>query len=192
MPMLFALATSVGVLAVVATWLFSVDPLAGNHLQIWQAFIAWGCHFHSGGKSTGTRNTIACMSFGSAIGMGAILLAGQLGSLGQLAAPVAVGLGAAVIGGDRAGVEAANPCDDSRQRLRLCQHRWPGAAQRGNDPAGSARPDDPVRGHRRGVRLRFGSCRERTDEGADGDTVTPGSCDIEIHVGAKLTLVVRS
>ena len=97
MPMLFALATSVGVLAVVATWLFSIDPLASNHLQIWQAFIAWGCHFHSGGKSTGTRNTIACMSFGSAIGMGAILLAGQLASLGQLAAPVAVGLGAAVI-----------------------------------------------------------------------------------------------
>ena len=97
MPMLFALATSVGVLAVVATWLFSLDPLATNHLQIWQAFIAWGCHFHSGGKSTGTRNTVACMSFGAAIGMGALLLAGQLGSLGQLAAPLAVGIGATVI-----------------------------------------------------------------------------------------------
>jgi len=97
MPMLFALATSVGVLAVVATWLFSVDPLAGNHLQIWQAFIAWGCHYHSGGKLTGTRNTAACMSFGAVVGMVAILLAGQLGSLGQLAAPVAVGLGATVI-----------------------------------------------------------------------------------------------
>ena len=97
MPMLFALATSVGVLAVVATWLFSVDPLASNQLQIWQAFIAWGCHYHSGGKATGTRNTIACMSFGAVVGMAAILLAGQLGALGQLAAPVAVGLGATVI-----------------------------------------------------------------------------------------------
>jgi hypothetical protein len=95
--MLFALATSVGVLAVGATWLFSLDPLASNNLQIWQAFIAWGCHFHSGGKATGTRNTIACMSFGAAIGMGALLLAGQLGALGQLAAPLAVGIGAAVI-----------------------------------------------------------------------------------------------
>jgi hypothetical protein len=75
MPMLFALATSVGVLAVVATWLFSVDPLASNQLQIWQAFIAWGCHYHSGGKATGTRNTIACMSFGAVVGMAAILLA---------------------------------------------------------------------------------------------------------------------
>jgi len=97
MPMLFALATSVGVLAVGATWLFSLDPLASNHLQVWQAFIAWGCHYHSGGKLTGTRNTVACMSFGSVVGMAAILLAGQLGSIGQLAAPVAVGLGAAVI-----------------------------------------------------------------------------------------------
>ena len=97
MPMLFALATSVGVLAVVATWLFSVDPLASNQLQIWQAFIAWGCHYHSGGKATGTRNTIACMSFGAVVGMAAILLAGQLGAVGQLAAPIAVGLGATVI-----------------------------------------------------------------------------------------------
>jgi hypothetical protein len=97
MPTLFALATSVGVLAVVATWLFSVDPLASNNLQIWQAFIAWGCHFHSGGKVTGSRNTILCMSFGAVVGMAAILLAGQLGSLGALAAPVAVGLGAATI-----------------------------------------------------------------------------------------------
>lgn len=97
MPMLFALATSVGVLAVAATWLFSIDPLAVNHLQVWQAFIAWGCHFHSGGKVTGTRNTVACMSFGSVVGMAAILVAGQLGAIGQLAAPVAVGLGATVI-----------------------------------------------------------------------------------------------
>jgi hypothetical protein len=95
--MLLALATSVGVLAVVATWLFSLDPLTALHMQIWQAFIAWGCHYHSGGKVTGTRNTVACMSFGAVVGMAAILLAGQLGALGQLAAPLAVGIGAALI-----------------------------------------------------------------------------------------------
>jgi hypothetical protein len=95
--MLFALATSVGVLAVVATWLFGLAPLTANHLQVWQAFIAWGCHYHCGGKATGTRNTIFCMSFGTIVGMLAVILAGQLGSLGSLAAPVAVGLGAAVI-----------------------------------------------------------------------------------------------
>ena len=94
-----ALVVSVGVLAVAATWLFfSVDPVVAAHMQVWQAFIAWGCHYHCGGKITGTRNTIVCMSFGAVVGMTAGLLAnGPFASLGQLAAPVAVGLGAAVI-----------------------------------------------------------------------------------------------
>lgn len=98
MPALIALAVSVGVLAIAATWIFLV-PMAvvAAHMQVWQAFIAWGCHFHCGGKITGTRNTIICMSFGAAVGMAAVLLSMKLGSLGQFAAPVAVGIGAAVI-----------------------------------------------------------------------------------------------
>jgi hypothetical protein len=93
-----ALAVSVGVLAVVATWLFFLDPVVAQHLQVWTAFIAWGCHYHSGGKITGTRTTILCMSFGSVVGMAAGLLAMRLDApLGQFAAPVAVGLGATVI-----------------------------------------------------------------------------------------------
>ena len=84
-------------LAVVATWLFFFDPVAAANLQVWQAFIAWGCHYHCGGKITGTRNTIVCMSFGAVVGMAAELLAGTSAPLGQFAAPVAVGLGAAVI-----------------------------------------------------------------------------------------------
>ena len=97
MPALFALATSVGLLAVVATWIFGLDPVATANLQVWQAFIAWGCHFHSGGKIGGTTTTIACMSFGAVVGMAAVLLAGQIGLLGALAAPIAVGLGATII-----------------------------------------------------------------------------------------------
>jgi hypothetical protein len=93
-----ALAVSVGVLAVVATWIFFLDPVAANNLQVWQAFIAWGCHYQAGGKITGTRNTIVCMSFGAVVGMSAGILAlNHFGSLGQFAAPVAVGLGATVI-----------------------------------------------------------------------------------------------
>jgi len=94
-----ALAVSVGVLAVVATWLFfSVDPVVAAHMQVWQAFIAWGCHYHSGGKFTGTTKTVVCMSFGAVVGMAAgVLATGALASLGQFAAPVAVGLGATVI-----------------------------------------------------------------------------------------------
>jgi hypothetical protein len=93
-----ALVVSVGVLAVVATWLFFYDPVAAENLQVWQAFIAWGCHYHCGGKITGTRNTILCMSFGAVVGMTAgILAGGAFAGLGQFAAPVAVGLGAAAI-----------------------------------------------------------------------------------------------
>jgi hypothetical protein len=97
MSKLTALAVSVGVLAVVATWFFFLDPIAAAKLQVWQAFIAWGCHFQSGGKFTGTRTTIVCMSFGAVVGMAAVLLAGQLGLLGTLAAPIAVGIGATLI-----------------------------------------------------------------------------------------------
>ncbi len=96
MPALIALAASVGVLAVVATWIFFLDPVAAAHLQVWQAFIAWGCHYHSGGKFTGTRNTVLCMSFGAIVGMAAVLLAQHL-PLADLAAPLAVGVGATVI-----------------------------------------------------------------------------------------------
>ena len=97
MPRLTALATSVGLLAVVATWLFGLHPLADGKLQVWQAFIAWGCYFHCGGKLAGGRSTVACMTFGAIVGMAAVMLAGQMGALGTLAAPVAVGLGATVI-----------------------------------------------------------------------------------------------
>ena len=42
MPRLIALTVSVGVLAVLATWIFGLDPLVVAKLQVWQAFIAWG------------------------------------------------------------------------------------------------------------------------------------------------------
>jgi hypothetical protein len=96
MTVLIALAVSIGVLAVVATWLF-LGPLAAFQMQIWQAFIAWACFFHSGGKTDGLTKTIVCMSFGAVVGMLSVMLAGQLGGLGALAAPVAVGIGAAAI-----------------------------------------------------------------------------------------------
>ena len=96
MSLLIALAISIGVLAVVATWLF-LGPLAAMNLQIWQAFIAWGSFFHNGGKTDGAVKTAVCMSFGALIGMLAVMLAGQLGALGALAAPVAVGIGVFVM-----------------------------------------------------------------------------------------------
>jgi len=41
MPALIALAVSVGVLAVAATWIFLVPAaIVAAHMQVWQAFIA--------------------------------------------------------------------------------------------------------------------------------------------------------
>lgn len=100
MPALIALAVSVGLLAVLDTWLY-IGPLNSTILAglIWVSFIAWGCHFHSGGGIKGMTTAIACMIWGAIVGLGAVLLA--TGPLGSLDAPVAfgiaVGLGAALI-----------------------------------------------------------------------------------------------
>ena len=98
MPALIALAASVGLLAVLDTWLF-VGPLA-EFLPglVWISFIAWGCHFHSGGGVKGSTTAIVGMSWGALVGMVAVMLAGgPLAGAGDFAAPIAVGLGAAVI-----------------------------------------------------------------------------------------------
>jgi hypothetical protein len=97
MPRILALAASVGVLAVVATWLFGLPQAAAMKLQVWAAFIAWGCHFQSGGRLAGSRATVLCMIFGAIVGMCAALAIPSLAPLGTLAAPVAVGLGATLI-----------------------------------------------------------------------------------------------
>lgn len=96
MSMLLALTVSIGLLAVVATWVF-LGPLAAMSFQIWQAFVAWACFYNNGGKMDGLKKTVICMSFGAVVGMLSVMLAGQLGGLGALAAPVAVGIGAACI-----------------------------------------------------------------------------------------------
>ncbi len=41
MPALIALALSVGVLAVIDTWLFGLAALAALSLQVWISFISW-------------------------------------------------------------------------------------------------------------------------------------------------------
>lgn len=96
MTILMGLTVSIGLLSVVATWLF-LGPLAAFNFQIWQAFIAWASFYHCGGKADGLKKTVICMSYGAIVGMLAVLLAGQLGVLGAFAAPVAVGIGAAAI-----------------------------------------------------------------------------------------------
>ncbi len=93
-----ALAVSVGLLAVLDTWLFGVPLAAFLPGLVWVSFIAWGCHFHSGAGTKGMTTAIVGMSFGAVVGMVAIMgLMGPLAGLGDFAGPVAVGLGAFVI-----------------------------------------------------------------------------------------------
>ena len=94
-----ALAVSVGLLAVLDTFLFFgplADVLPG---LVWISFIAWGCHFHSGAGIKGMTTAIVGMSFGAVVGMVAVMLAGNVfAGLGDvLAISVTVGLGAFVI-----------------------------------------------------------------------------------------------
>jgi hypothetical protein len=95
-----ALAASVGLLAVLDTWLF-FGPLANSLVAglVWVSFIAWGCHFHSGGGAKGVTTAIVCMSWGALVGMVSVLLAnGPLSGLDTpVALGIAVGIGAAVI-----------------------------------------------------------------------------------------------
>lgn len=96
MPSLISLAFSIGVLATAATWLF-LGPLAAMVMQVWQAFIAWACFFHSGADIGAAKKTVICMSLGAVVGALSVMLAGALGMFGSLAAPLAVGIGAAVL-----------------------------------------------------------------------------------------------
>lgn len=96
MPVLIALTISIGGLAVIATWVFLV-PLAFLGVQVWQGFVGWASFYHSGGKVSGLRNTVLCMTYGAVVGAISVWFAGHLGALGPFAAPVAVGIGASVL-----------------------------------------------------------------------------------------------
>ena len=76
MPALIALTISVGVLALIDTWLY-FGPLASTALAglVWISFVAWGCHFHSGGGTRGSLATVVCMTWGAIVGMVAVMLA---------------------------------------------------------------------------------------------------------------------
>ena len=98
MPLLTALALSIGVLGGLATYAF-VGPLAGVGLQIWAAFFAWAAFYHSGGKTAALRANIPAHILGAFVGwlalVGTTSLAGGLGV--PVAAGICVGIGAAAM-----------------------------------------------------------------------------------------------
>ena len=164
MPAYFALATSVGLLAVLDTWLF-FGPLAATFVTglVWVSFIAWGCHFHSGGGVKGMTTAIVCMSFGALIGMLSVLFANNV--LGGLDVPVAlgiaVGLGAATICLASKIPLLAGHEPGERLRLRL-DRRTHGTTPRCSGGRHSA--DDRRDRDRCGVRHRFRISRQCADQ----------------------------
>lgn len=98
MALLDALTVSIGVLAFIAVWLF-LGPF-GGHLQIWAAFIAWGCYYHCGGKTSGLQNTIVSNVYGAVVGWISLyiaLLVVPLGGVPLAAVIVAIGVALLVI-----------------------------------------------------------------------------------------------
>jgi ABC-type Fe3+-siderophore transport system permease subunit len=98
-----ALAISLGVLGAVAAWLF-LGPLASHTslgLQIWAAFIAWGCFYHCGGKESGLQTTIIGNAAGAVIGGITLYVATKTGLDAKLGLPlwagICVGLGVAAM-----------------------------------------------------------------------------------------------
>ncbi len=98
MPLLTALAISIGGLGAIATWLF-LSPLAGLGLQIWTAFVGWAAYYHSGGTEAALKTNIPAHIVGGLIGLLALIgttsLAGALGV--PVAGAICVGIGAALI-----------------------------------------------------------------------------------------------
>lgn len=99
MPLLTALAISIGLLGGIATWLFTGPVLGALGLQIWAAFIAWAAYYHSGGTTAALRSNIPAHIFGALVGYIVLILLGNLaGSLGvPVAAGILVAIGAAII-----------------------------------------------------------------------------------------------
>lgn len=93
MPLLTALALSIGILGGIATYLF-VGPAAALGLQIWAAFVAWAAYYHSGGKEASLKSNIPAHIWGALLGWVALLGINALA--GSLGVPLAAGISVAV------------------------------------------------------------------------------------------------
>lgn len=100
MPLLTALAISIGVLGAIATYLF-LGPLASTGIQLWVIFVAWACFYHVGGKEQGIITTVVHMIFGAVCAWIAFLLITKVGvptfGAGALAIEAAVAVGLTIV-----------------------------------------------------------------------------------------------
>lgn len=99
MNLMTAMIIVVGLLAALATWLFTGPVLGGLGLSLWAAFLAWASFFNQGGGEQGLIKALAGGLWGCICGTIAFLLAnsGVFAGLGDLAFPVIVGITAALL-----------------------------------------------------------------------------------------------
>lgn len=96
MNLVTALAVVIGALGAVATYLF-LGPGAPYGLQIWAAFIGWGCFFHCGGDVAGLKTSIPAIIWGAVCATIALLLVVNV-PIGSLPVTAAIWVGLSVVG----------------------------------------------------------------------------------------------
>ncbi len=91
MNLVTALAIVIGLLGGLATYFFLADPL-GLGLQIWAAFLAWGCFYHCGGKIGGLTSGIIGNLWGIVMATLTLLVINNVGLADSLTLPVWAGI----------------------------------------------------------------------------------------------------
>jgi hypothetical protein len=91
MKLVTSLAVVIGGLGALATWLF-LAPLAGLHLQIWAAFIAWASYFATGGTPADLPKSMLANLWGVAWATAALIGVGIFGHLGAPVIALIVGV----------------------------------------------------------------------------------------------------
>lgn len=91
MNLITALAIVIGLLGGIATYLFLADH-AGLGLQIWAAFIAWGCFYHCGGKASGLSSSIVGNIWGIIMATLTLIAVNKAGLADTLSLPVWAGI----------------------------------------------------------------------------------------------------
>lgn len=94
MNLVARLALTISLLGALATWLF-LGPLAAFGLQVWAAFIMWGCFYHCGGGISGFKAALAGGLWGATMAAVALALIAKVGG-GPFGAAVCVGVTVAI------------------------------------------------------------------------------------------------
>lgn len=94
MNLINRLALVISIMGAFATWVF-LEPLGSLGLQIWAAFLTWGCYYHCGGDVTGLRHAVLGGLWGGAMAAVCFMLIPAVGG-GPVGAAICVGVTVAI------------------------------------------------------------------------------------------------